>query len=96
VPERPSVDELKGFGLAAIMARRGIAADRIGAALGLDLPAGPLWTARNGVTLIGTGPGTWLVQVEHAEPHWLDDLRFRLAALASIADQSVPSHLATK
>ncbi|HEX7390353.1 MAG TPA: sarcosine oxidase subunit gamma family protein [Acidiphilium sp.] len=77
-----------GFGLATITARKGVAAGAIGQALGLVAPAGPVWTAAEGVMLLGTGPGVWLAHAETVSPFWGDGLRQRLAGLAAVSDQS--------
>ena len=76
-------------GLAMIMARKGVGADRIGAALGLDPPTSPArCVSANGVSLIGAGPGSWLAYANEVSPFWADDLRRRLDGLASVSDQS--------
>jgi sarcosine oxidase subunit gamma len=78
-----------GFGLVAIMARKGVAAGAIGAALGLEAPTRPgiAW-ADDGIALIGTGQGTWLAYAEAPPPFWAEALRERLDGLASVSDQS--------
>ncbi len=83
------IETRKGFGLACIMARKGVGGDRIGAALGVDAPVSPAWRSGNdGLSLIGTGAGTWLAHADEAAPFWADDLRARLGDLASVSDQS--------
>jgi sarcosine oxidase subunit gamma len=88
VAERLIVIERTGFGLATVMARNGVPAKRIGAALGLDAPEGSAWAEGSGSMLIGVGPGNWIAKVENASPFWADALRERLAGIASVSDQS--------
>jgi sarcosine oxidase subunit gamma len=92
VAEIVSIEQRTGFGLAAIMARRG---DRgaIAAALGCALPSGPAVTEPalthvGGLRLIGTGPGTWLALSDVGAHALAANLTARLAGLASISDQS--------
>jgi sarcosine oxidase subunit gamma len=70
------------------MARRGVDAAAIGAALGVSLPTRPGTTTAGALTLIGTGPGNWLAV--HAAPpaDWAESLRDALTGLASVSDQS--------
>ncbi len=77
-----------GLGLAAVMARKAGTPAAIGAALGFAPPAGPHWTSGGGLTLLGTGPGSWLALADDASPDWADQLRDRLGPLASVSDQS--------
>jgi methylglutamate dehydrogenase subunit D len=78
-----------GFGLVSIMARRGVGADRIGAAFGLEAPVAPRRVATGiGVSLIGVGAGHWLALRDTPAPLWADQLRGSLAGLASVSDQS--------
>ena len=78
----------EGFGLAGVMARKGVATARIGDALGMAVAEGPRATVDTGLTLIGTGPGTWLALGEGGDASFAADLRGRLAGLASVSDQS--------
>lgn len=82
------IAERTGFGLATVMSRKGVAAAAIGAALGVDLRDGPYCSAGDGLVLLGTGPGSWLAQVDAAPDGWAAGLRDRLGALASVSDQS--------
>lgn len=83
--------EPTGVGLAAVMARRG--ADGLGARLGMAVPAGPGWAGDAALTLIGTGPGTWLARCERPAPDWAEALADRLAGLASVSDVSAAYRL---
>lgn len=78
-----------GFGLVAIMGRKGVSDEAIGAALGLQAPGRPaLHRGPDGLALIGTGAGTWLAYSEDAPPLWAEGLREQLAGIASVSDQS--------
>ena len=78
-----------GFGLATIMARKGLGADGIGAALGVEAPVSPARiVGADGLSLIGTGAGSWLAYADGVAPLWADELRRRLDGLASVSDQS--------
>lgn len=86
--ELPTLSERSGMAIATIMARNGVSAQTIGAALDMEAPYGPCRSTKGGTSLIGTGPGTWLALCEDATPEWLDDLRSALSGLASVSDQS--------
>ena len=83
------VETRSGFGLATIMARKGVDAHAIGAALGVEAPERPaLVRGVDGLALVGTGAGSWLAHADTVPPLWAETLRERLAGLASISDQS--------
>lgn len=82
------LEERLGFGMAAVMARKGVDAATLGAALGLAPPDGPRWTGSSEFLLIGNGPGTWLAHGAAADAVWADTLAARLAGIASVSDQS--------
>ena len=86
--DRLVIEERAGGGLATVMARKGVDPSAIGAALGVAIVDGPSCSHGEGLTLLGTGPGTWLAQVERAPADWAAGLRGRLDALASVSDQS--------
>ena len=86
--DRLSLEERTGFGLATVMARRGVTPASIAAALGLAAVDGPSWTAAGGLTLLGTGPGAWLVLGEDGAADHAARLRAALGPLASVSDQS--------
>lgn len=73
------VREVQPVGMATVIARKGREGD-LAAALGAA--AGPGFAVRDGLELIGTGPGVWLAIGETA------GLAERLAGVASVADQS--------
>ena len=82
------INEITGFGLVAVMARKGIGAEEVGRRLGLAAPATPSWTGDAALALIGTGPGTWLARCDAPSPEWADGLAATLAGLASATDVS--------
>lgn len=88
--ETVTVTEPQGFAAATVMARRGVGADAVGAALGLALTSGAAWSRGSDLALIGTGPGTWLALAATAPPTsaWPEELGRRLAGLAAVSDQS--------
>jgi heterotetrameric sarcosine oxidase gamma subunit len=82
------IEPLSGFGLAAVLARKGVDAGEIAAALGLAPADGPRWSANAEHTLIGTGPGAWLVMREARGAGFPAPLCEALADRAFVADQS--------
>ncbi len=83
------IETRDAFVLASIMARKGVGADRIGAALGIQAPVSPARAiGADGVSLIGIGVGAWLAYADGVAPFWADELRGRLDGLASVSDQS--------
>lgn len=86
--EAVTLTEREGFGLATVMARKGVSADRIGEALDFAVADRPGWTGDTRLMMIGTGPGSWLAHAEAADNALADALSLQLAGLASISDQS--------
>ena len=82
------IEKRSGFGLASVMARKGIAAAQVGAALGIALDARPQVYTGGGLNLIGTDPDSWLALVEATGPDFVPNLKQRLSGLASVSDQS--------
>ena len=82
------ISEASGFGLAAVMARKGVSARAIGERLGLAPTPAQGWSGDATLALIGTGPGAWLAACEAPDPHWAEDLAQSLAGLASVSDVS--------
>lgn len=78
----------EGLAIAAVMARKNVGADAIGAALDLTLADGPVLSRGPDMMLIGTGPGCWLAIADGAAPDFAASLATRLTGLASITDQS--------
>ncbi|WP_419807898.1 sarcosine oxidase subunit gamma [Sphingomonas sp.] len=77
-----------GLGIAAVMARKGIDAAAIGAALEIEMPRGPRAIFAADRTVIGTGPGTWLLLASPASADHAEVVARTLTGLASVADQS--------
>lgn len=86
--ERLTITERTGLGIATVMQRRGANTSALSAAIGCALPEGPRRTANGPLSIIGTGPGTWLAMMEDAPVDWAETLQARLAGLASGSDQS--------
>ena len=86
--ELVQITEQNGLAVAAVMARRGVSASQVGAALGGDLPTRPGWTRVGPLTVTGVGPGAWLVAQPQPAAGWIDGLRASLDGLASVSDQS--------
>ena len=82
------VEEIHGLGIATVMARKGATGAAIGAALGIVPPEGPHMATANALTMIGTGPQSWLVVKERAVPDFANALSETLKGLASVSDQS--------
>ena len=82
------IGEQTGRGIATVMARKGVSAEQVGKALGLELSAGPAAVIEGTMVALGTGPGTWLVMDEAAGYDFADRLQERLSGLASVSDQS--------
>lgn len=77
------------FATVTIMARKGVTAARIGAALGVEAPTSPAYKAGSaGLALIGTGAGTWLAYADDETSLTAEAVRQSLADLASVSDQS--------
>lgn len=77
-----------GLGIAGVMARKGVDAAAIGAALGLRMPSGPRAIVDGTRTVVGTGPGAWLVLAENAARDSVEPVAVALTGLASVSDQS--------
>ena len=86
--DRLNISERDAVSLASVMARKGVDGSQIGAALGIDAPTRPAFTAGGAIGLIGTGRGTWLAIGETDAPDWAEGVAETLAGLASVTDQS--------
>lgn len=87
------VTPLEGLGIAGVMARKGIDAAVIGQRLGASMPDGPRAQFSGSRTIVGTGPGAWLVIDEGAAPDFAETVQEQLAGLASVSDQSGGYHV---
>lgn len=74
--------------LATVMARRNVDLGTISAALGIAMPLGPRAAWIDGLTALGTGPGTWLMVDGRHAAGFVPTLSNRLFGLASVSDQS--------
>jgi methylglutamate dehydrogenase subunit D len=83
-----SINTREGFGLASIAARKDVPADTISRRLRINAPSYSAFVSGADISLIGTGPRTWLAHTDHVSPGWFDDLRARLEGRASVSDQS--------
>lgn len=86
--EALTIEERTGFGLAAVMARKGVTPAMIAKALGVAPVDGPRWTRGGDLILIGAGPGSWLALREEGAADHAARLREALGPLASVCDQS--------
>lgn len=82
--------ERAGLGIATVIARRGKVAEAaagLGRHLGLTVTDGPHRVASATVTVLGSGPGTWLV-VGGEDAGFVASLATALAGVAAVVDQS--------
>jgi heterotetrameric sarcosine oxidase gamma subunit len=82
------ITERQDLSMASILARRGASTAAIGDAIVIDMPVGPAWVERDGLVVVGSGPGTWLAYGRGVGSDWSGDLERRLAGLASVSDQT--------
>jgi sarcosine oxidase subunit gamma len=88
VAEAVDITALSGFGLATVMARKGVDRAALGKVLGVDLPDRPGWASNGDLKLIGTGPGMWLALAEDAASDHAARVQTMVGPLASVSDQS--------
>ena len=86
--DRLTIIPRERLGVASVMARKGVAAEAIGVALGVAMRRGPHATFAGPRTVLGIGPGAWLVLADDSDPDFADRLAETLAGLASVSDQS--------
>lgn len=86
--DRVDISEVTGFGLVAILLRKGFAAEAIGTRLGITAPTSPQWTGNGDLALIGSGPAAWLARADKPAPDWADAISGQLADLASVTEVS--------
>jgi len=92
-PSNPGVtiEELTGLGIANVLLRRGqreALAARWREEFHLELPRGPKLAAAGDLSILGTGPESWLAIQVNGGNAFAATLRSRLAGTASIIDQS--------
>lgn len=83
-----TVTPVEGIGIATVMARKGADLAAIAAALGQPLPQGSGATFAAGRTVLGAGPGVWLLFEDAPAPDFAETLERDLAGLAAVSDQS--------
>ena len=88
MPDKLIVEPRSALGIASVMARKGIDAGAIGQILDAEMPIGPRATFVGLRTIVGTGPGAWLVIDEGAGPDFAEGLHEALSGFASVSDQS--------
>ncbi|WP_174284791.1 sarcosine oxidase subunit gamma [Sphingomonas bacterium] len=88
MPDSLTVEPRDRLGIASVMARKGIASAAIGTRLGIEMSDRPRAIVTGGRTVVGTGPGTWLLIEEDAAPDFTETLQQVLAGLAGVSDQS--------
>lgn len=88
MPDPLRIEPVAGLGIATVMARKAITGDDIGRILGAPMPGGPCAVFSGSRTIVGTGPGAWLVFDDGAAPDFAETLQDGLAGLASVSDQS--------
>ena len=86
--EALKIVERTGYGLAAVMARKGVTAAELGERLGLTPPSGPQIVTDDALALIGTGPAAWLALADDGQAGWAEQLGHALSGIASVSDQS--------
>ncbi|BDA83311.1 sarcosine oxidase subunit gamma [Aureimonas sp. SA4125] len=86
-----TVAERHPLGLATVTLRRGAETalrDRLAQSFGITLRSGPKVSHGDRVSLIGTGPRSWLAIAAGNDPSFAKRLGADLAGTASVADQS--------
>jgi heterotetrameric sarcosine oxidase gamma subunit len=83
-----TIERRNGFTLAMVMARKDVMAEQIGEALGLIAPDKAAMASKSGLTMVGTGPGTWLAIGDGGEASTPAMLASKLARQAFISDLS--------
>lgn len=81
--------EVRGsLGIANVMAGRKGSLETMAERLGCVLPVGPQACFAGDLTVVGVGPGAWLVLRENTLPDFADNLQETLAGFAAVSDQS--------
>jgi sarcosine oxidase subunit gamma len=87
VADNLNISECRDFGLATVMLRKNADPAAVGVALQVSMPGTPACVTAQDTTVIGTGPGTWMVFAPTATPSWAADLAAKLHGV-SVSDQS--------
>ena len=77
------IQERPGLGIATIMAR-----GRLMAISGLTVPEGGRAVFARGLSIVATGPGTWLRLQDAPPPDWAETLEAEIGEGGSVVDQS--------
>jgi sarcosine oxidase subunit gamma len=89
VAKAVKITALAGLSLATLIARQGVDASQVGAALDLAVPIGPGRAANDRLALVATAPGAWLATTQDdGDGTWPADLADRLSDIAAVFDQS--------
>lgn len=84
-----TIETMEGYALATIMARKGVGNGGIYQALQIEVPTtGASRFNNTGLSLVSTGPGTWLAYRADRDAASIAELQQRLSGLASVSDQS--------
>ncbi|PZR87266.1 MAG: sarcosine oxidase subunit gamma [Stutzerimonas stutzeri] len=83
-----TVSQRHGLGLAMLAARKGVTAEALSAGLGFLPPRHADAVMAGSTTMLGYGPGSWLIVREGAADSIAPDMREALGCLASVSDQS--------
>lgn len=86
--ERLVITENERITVATIMMRKGVTSAAVGKALGCAAPTSAGRMTGRDLSLIGTGPGTWLAIADAPGGGWARQLAHKLEGLASVSDQS--------
>ncbi len=80
--------DLRLFTVSVLKGQGGAFAGAVSAATGLSLPSGPACVSANGVTILGTGPGQWLLVADNDGAAACENLIRDTAGMAAIVEQS--------
>lgn len=81
------LDEMRA-GFATLMLHRHVAPIQLADAIGVELPTRPGCSHTAGLTVLATGPATWLAVCDEAAPEWVQGLQESCRGIASVSDQS--------
>jgi sarcosine oxidase subunit gamma len=85
------IEPRDGLGIATVLARKNAIAPlaaRVREHFALDLPRGPMLSRAGDVSILGTGPGAWLVVNERDGNRFVAALRESIGDVACVSDQS--------
>ena len=82
------IQEQSAWGIATLMARKGVAARQVGALLEMEIPERSGVAVSGPVSVVCTAPGTWLALSSAGSEGWTDGLARRMEGVASVSEQS--------